>query len=142
MMNQRTILTGRWRCFSTIGLPAIWASVTTFMSCTLCNCGSPIVFRQCALQMRGNRGLMETDPAKNKLTNLSFEVGGLAIGETWHGRQPCQRRRQHRVMREPEQVQRFARDARGLARCYRVIQRGREHGPNQSAHLRIDNSRE
>src|ERR1700758_3724425 len=103
MMNQRTILIGRWRCFSTIGLPAIWASVAMFMSCTFCNCGSPTVFRQCALQIRGNRGLMEPDAAKNKFAKLPFEVSCLTVGETGHGRQPRQRRRQHRVMRKPEQ---------------------------------------
>ena len=51
MMNQRTIRTGRFGGFSTIGLPEIFGSVTMFMSCTFCSYRLSRYRRQRAVQM-------------------------------------------------------------------------------------------
>src|SRR5260370_21616887 len=110
MINQRTIRIGRLRDFSPIGSPEIWLSVTMFMSCTFCGYRLSRIRRQLAIQMKSNRGFVKPDSAENELAKLPFEAGGIAVGKTGHGGKPRQRRHQHGVMGEPEQVERRVAD--------------------------------
>ena len=75
-------------------------------------------------------------------TQLPFEIGGVAVGKTRHGRKPRQRRHQHGVMREPEQVERLASDPRRVAGRDRAFERCGEHRPDQVADLVVEQPRE
>src|ERR1700694_5683638 len=108
MMNQRVIRTGRACAFSAIARPEILASVTMFLSCTFCVYLLSRIRRQCAIQMGGNGGFVQSDAAENEFAKLPFEIGGVAVSQARSRRQPSQRRHQHGVMGEPEQVQRLA----------------------------------
>src|SRR6266566_5057176 len=93
-----------------IGLPEILASLTMFISCTFCGCRLPRIRRQLAIQMGGNCGFVESNSAENEFAKLPFEIGSVAVGQTWNGWQPRQRRHQYGVMGKPEQVKRLASD--------------------------------
>src|SRR4029077_10306571 len=109
-MNQRTSRTGRLCGLSTNGFPHTFGSVTIFMSCTFCSYRLSRIRRQLAVQMRSNCGFVKPDAAQNKSTELTLQIVGVAVGKTGHGRKPRQRRHQHGVVREPEQVKRVAAD--------------------------------
>src|SRR4051812_19852302 len=89
IMNQRTVRTGRLR-WSPIGLPEIFGSVTMFMSCTFCSYRLSRIRRQLAVQMGSNCGLVKSDAAQDELAKLPLDVGGIAVGQTGHRRQPRQ----------------------------------------------------
>ena len=110
MMNQRTIRTGRVRGFSAIGLPEMLASVDDVHVMHFLQLPVLGTARQFAIQMGGNRGFVQSNSAENELAKLPFEIGRVAIGQAWNRRQPRQRRHQHGVMREPEQIERLASD--------------------------------
>src|SRR5512139_3256369 len=107
-MNQRTNRTGRLCVLSAIGWPDSLGSVTIFMSCTFCIYRSSRIRRQTAVQMRSDGGLGKPDAAQDELSELPLQIGDVAVGKTGHGRKPGQRRHQHGVVGEPEQVERIA----------------------------------
>ena len=73
--------------------------------------------------MRSNCGLGKSDAAQDELTKLPFQIGGVAVGKTGHGRKPRERRHQHGVVREPEQVERIAADPRRVTGGDRALDR-------------------
>src|SRR6516165_1669041 len=115
MMNQRIIRAGRLRTFSSIGFPESLASVAMFMSGTFRRYRWGRQLRQTAGQMGGNCGFVKSDTPQQELAELRFEIVGAAVSQAGRGREPGQRRRQHRMMGKPEQVERLAANPRCVA---------------------------
>src|SRR6185312_14637187 len=135
MMNQRTTRGGRAAGLPVIAVPEMCASVTIFMSCTFCGYRLTRVQRGRAVEMRSDCGAAESDAAENEFTELPFELGCLAIAEAGNGRQSGQRRRQHGVVREPEQIKRLVADRGGIAGRHRALERGGEYRADQVSDL-------
>src|SRR6478752_8448597 len=109
----------------------MWLSVTIFMSCTFCSYRLSRIRRRLAVQMQSNCGFVKSDPAQDELAKLPLEIGGVAVGQTGHGRKSRQREHQHGVMGKPEQVERLAADPRCVAGRDRAFERCGEHRPDQ-----------
>src|SRR5260370_9152574 len=110
MTNQRVIRTGRACRFSPIALPEIWVLVTIFISCTFCVYPLPPIRQHVAIQMAGNCAFVQSNSAQNEFAKLPFEIGSVALGHAWLGRQPPQPRPQQSVMPQPEQLARLPPD--------------------------------
>src|SRR5712664_4941627 len=105
------------------------------MSCTFCSYRLSRSRRQIAVQMRSNCGFVKSDSSEDKFAKLPFEIGGIAVSEARDDRKPRQRRHQHGVMREPEQIERFAADTLRIACRDRAVDRCGEHRPDQIGDL-------
>src|ERR1700722_211153 len=138
MMNQRSIRTGRARVCSTIGSPVISASATIFMSDAFCGYRLTLMRRQCVVQMRGNCGFVKPDATEDEFAKLPLKIECIVIGQAWNGWQPHQRRHQHGMMGKPEQVERIARDPRGVAGGHGAIEGSRKWRPDQFGNLAIE----
>ena len=92
--------------------------------------------------MRSNCGFGKSDAAQDELTKLPLQIGGVAVGKTGHGGKPRERRHQHGVVREPEQVERIAADPRRVAGRYSAFDRCPEHRPDQATDLVVEQARE
>src|SRR4030081_3349973 len=112
------------------------------MSCTLCSYRLSRSRRRLAVQMKSNCGFVKSDTAQDELAKLTFEIGGVAVGQTRDGRQPRQRRHQHGAMGKPEQMERLAADPRRIASGDRAFERSGEHRSDQLADLGIEQAGE
>src|SRR4051794_40695463 len=136
-MNQSTGRTGRLGALLSIGSPEILCSVTMFMSCTFCNRRLARTSGLIAAQMRSNCGVVKSDASQEKLTELSLQIVRLAVSETGHGREPGQRSGHHRMMRKPEQVERFDSARPRIAGGDSAFERGEEDRSDQLLDLGI-----
>src|ERR1700760_2287687 len=137
MMNQSTGRTGRLGALLSIGSPEILCSATMFMSCAFCNrrlAGTPGLI---VAQMRSNCGVVKSDPPQEKLTELPLQFIRPSVSQTGHGGQPGQRSGHHRMMRKPEQVERFAATSPRIAGGDRAFERGDEDRSDQRLDLGI-----
>src|SRR6478736_777199 len=88
-----------------------------------------------------NCGFGKSDAAEDELTQLTFEIGRVAIVETWHDWQARQRRGQHDMMCKPEKIERLTADACGFASFNRPLQRGDKSRADQIAELAVQQAR-
>src|SRR5512141_2207002 len=131
MMNHSTGRTGRLGGVVSIGSTEILCSVTMFMSCTLCNRRLAGIRGLILAQMRSNCGVVKSDTPQEKLTQLPLKVVSLAVSEARRGRQPGQRSGHHRMMRNPEQVERIAAERPRVPSRNGPLERGEEDRPDQ-----------
>src|ERR1700754_2458465 len=92
--------------------------------------------------MGGNGGFAQSDAAKDELAELPLENDSIAILKTWRDRQPRQGCGQNSVVREPEQVERFAADLGRIAGIDGALQRGDESRSDQVGDLAVQEPRE
>src|ERR1041384_6307644 len=102
------------------------ASVAMFISDTFFGYRLSRSRRQSLVEMGCDRGFIQSDATKDELAKLSFQTRRVAIIEAGSTRQARQRRRQHRVMGEPKQIERRTADRRRIAGRNGAFQRIRE----------------